>query len=53
MERELKGMGMMLTSPLSQLSFLSLTVIPKLRLTPAGVFDVERGAYVEAVRTSL
>jgi len=53
MERELKDMGMMLTSPLSQLSFLSLTVIPKLRLTPAGVFDVERGAYVEAVRTSL
>lgn len=34
---------------LMTLAFVSLPVIPKLRLTTRGVFDVERQAYVPAV----
>ena len=45
-EDVIQGMGCILEHPLSTLSFLSLTVIPKLRLTPLGLFDSEKFRYV-------
>ncbi len=50
-ERELDGMvrrmGVRLSNPFFQMSFLSLPVIPALRLTTKGLFHVETSRYVE------
>jgi adenine deaminase len=43
----LKYMGVTLTNPLFQISFLSLPVIPALRLTTRGLFDVSRHRHIE------
>jgi adenine deaminase len=42
-----KAMGCKLSSPFMALSFLSLLVIPKLRLSDRGLFDVEKFGFVE------
>ena len=50
-ERELDGMvrkmGVSLSNPFFQMSFLSLPVIPTLRLTTKGLFHVGTGRYVD------
>ena len=46
MREALKRMGVMLTNPFFQMSFLSLPVIPALRLTTRGLFDVTRQRYL-------
>ena len=43
-----KRIGVKLTNPFFQMSFLSLPVIPALRLTTHGLFDVTRQRYVPA-----
>jgi adenine deaminase len=42
----LKRMGVKLTNPFFQMSFLSLPVIPALRLTTHGLFDVNRQRHI-------
>ncbi|HRT68420.1 MAG TPA: adenine deaminase C-terminal domain-containing protein, partial [Bacteroidota bacterium] len=42
-----KSLGTKLTSPFMTLSFMSLLVIPKLKLGDLGLFDVERFEFVE------
>jgi adenine deaminase len=46
MDEALKRMGVMLTNPFFQMSFLSLPVIPALRLTTRGLFDVTRQRHI-------
>lgn len=46
MREALKRMGVELTNPFFQMSFLSLPVIPALRLTTRGLFDVTRQRYI-------
>jgi adenine deaminase len=41
-----RGLGCALPSPFITLSFLALSVIPQLRITDQGLFDVERQAFV-------
>jgi adenine deaminase len=43
----LRGMGVRLTNPFFQMSFLSLPVIPALRLTTHGLFDATQMRYIE------
>jgi adenine deaminase len=47
MRRYLKSMGVTLKNPFFQMSFLSLPVIPALRLTTRGLFDATRMRYIE------
>lgn len=42
-----RSLGCTLPNPLITLSFLGLTVIPALKITPRGLFDVEARAYLE------
>lgn len=42
-----RRVGVHLRSPFMALSFLALPVIPKLKLTPRGLFDGEKFAYVD------
>lgn len=46
MRRCLKTMGVPLANPFFQMSFLSLPVIPALRITARGLFDVARRRYI-------
>ena len=46
MRRCLKTMGVPLANPFFQMSFLSLPVIPALRITTRGLFDVTRQQYI-------
>ena len=46
MQRALEEMGVKLSNPFFQMSFLSLPVIPELRLTTRGLFDVTRRRYI-------
>jgi adenine deaminase len=43
-----RRMGVKLKNPFSQMSFLSLPVIPHLRLTTKGLFDVVKSRYIRA-----
>jgi adenine deaminase len=45
-ESEGKKLGLEIKSPIASLSFLSLAVIPELRLTDKGLFDVTQGEFV-------
>jgi len=47
MRKILRSMGVRLTNPFFQMSFLSLPVIPSLRLTTRGLFDTTRMRYIE------
>jgi adenine deaminase len=46
MDKALKRMGVTPTNPFFQMSFLSLPVIPALRLTTRGLFDVTRQRHI-------
>lgn len=48
MHEALKRMGVKLTNPFFQMSFLSLPVIPALRLTTHGLFDVSQQRHIPA-----
>jgi len=49
-ENEAKKLGLReFRSPITALSFLSLAVIPELRLTDKGLFDVVEGRFVDLV----
>jgi adenine deaminase len=48
LNRVVRQMGITLTNPFFQMSFLSLPVIPHLRLTTKGLFHVATSTYVEA-----
>ena len=48
MDKALERMGVTLTNPFFQMSFLSLPVIPALRLTTRGLFDVTRQRHIPA-----
>ncbi len=48
MRKTMKRMGVTLANPLLQMSFLSLPVIPALRLTTQGLFDVTRQRHIPA-----
>ena len=45
-DRRIRELGCSLEAPVMTLSFLALPVIPKLRLTDRGLFDVERFEFV-------
>lgn len=44
-----KGMGSQLTAPFMTLSFMALLVIPSLKISDKGLFDVEKFAFVSEV----
>ena len=46
LEADVRALGCALPHPLVTLSFLGLTVIPSLKLTPDGLFDVVAGKYL-------
>ena len=43
-----QALGVTIEEPFMQLSFIALSVIPRLRLTDGGLVDVDRFAYVSA-----
>ncbi|MFN3535138.1 MAG: adenine deaminase C-terminal domain-containing protein, partial [Desulfatiglandales bacterium] len=47
LEKCLSRNGCKLDSPITSLSFLALSVIPKLKLTDKGLVDVERGSIID------
>jgi adenine deaminase len=49
LERRLEDMGVSLQAPFMALSFLALSVIPKLKITDRGLIDVDRYEVVPAV----
>ena len=49
LERRLEDMGVSLPAPFMALSFLALSVIPKLKITDRGLIDVDRFEVVPAV----
>lgn len=46
-----RELGVCVRSPIATLSFLSLPVIPAIRLTDKGLFDVDRGVFINPVLT--
>jgi len=48
LDRVVRKMGVTLQNPFFQMSFISLPVIPHLRLTAKGLFCVSTSTYVEA-----
>lgn len=49
LEDQAKRLGVQVKSPITTLSFLSLPVIPKLRLTDKGLFDVNENRLIDPV----
>jgi adenine deaminase len=49
LERWAEELGCSIPSPFMALSFLSLTVIPRLKITVQGLLDVEQGRIVPAL----
>ena len=47
LHNKIKELGCALTSPLMTLAFMSLPVIPSLKLTAEGLFDVDKFAFVK------
>ena len=47
LHNKIKELGCSLTSPLMTLAFMSLPVIPSLKLTAAGLFDVDKFCFVK------
>jgi adenine deaminase len=45
----LKGLGCSLNSPLMILSFMSLPVIPEIKLTDKGLFDVKKFGFIDLI----
>jgi adenine deaminase len=46
----LKGLGCQLNSPLMILSFMSLPVIPEIKLTDKGLFDVKKFGFIDLIK---
>jgi adenine deaminase len=46
-ESEGQKLGIAIKSPIAALSFLSLAVVPELRLTDKGLFDVTKCEFVD------
>jgi adenine deaminase len=46
-----KSLGSRLTAPFMTLSFMSLPVIPKIKITDRGLFDVEAFTYIDVFHT--
>jgi len=49
LEDQAKKLGVQVKSPITTLSFLSLPVIPKLRLTDKGLFDVNENRFIDPI----
>jgi adenine deaminase len=49
LEKEALKLGLQVQAPIISLSFLSLPVIPAIRLTDKGLYDVCEGAFIESV----
>jgi adenine deaminase len=49
LENQSRRLGLRVKSPVTTLSFLSLPVIPAIRLTDKGLFDVNRGMFIDPV----
>jgi adenine deaminase len=49
LEDQARKLGIQVKSPITTLSFLSLPVIPKLRLTDKGLFDVDENRFVDPI----
>jgi adenine deaminase len=49
LHKKAKDLGIWLKSPFMQLSFLTLAVIPKLRITDRGLVDVEKFKLVDLI----
>jgi len=49
LHEKLKEMGVKIQAPFMKLSFLALPVIPELRLTDKGLFDVEKFRFADVV----
>ena len=47
LHNKIKELGCSLTSPLMTLAFMSLPVIPALKLTAKGLFDVDKFKFVK------
>jgi adenine deaminase len=47
LRRAARSIGCPLSAPFGTLSFLALPVIPELRITPRGVFDVREQRFLE------
>ena len=45
-----KDMGSKLQSPFMSMSFMALLVIPKLKISDMGVFDVEKFDFVDLIK---
>jgi len=48
LRRAAKALGCMIPEPFLQVSFLALPVIPHLKLTDMGLFDVDKFDFVDA-----
>jgi adenine deaminase len=49
LEDQTKKLGVQVKSPITTLSFLSIPVIPKLRLTDKGLFDVNENRFINPI----
>jgi adenine deaminase len=49
LEREARKLGVSIKSPFVQLSFISLTSIPEIRLTDLGLFDVKANRFIDLI----
>jgi adenine deaminase len=49
LENQAKKLGVEANSPITTLSFLSLPVIPQLRLTDQGLFDVNKDSFIDPI----
>jgi adenine deaminase len=49
LEDHARKLGIQVKSPITTLSFLSLPVIPELRLTDMGLFDVNEGKFIDPI----
>lgn len=46
----LNDMGCVLSSPITILSFMSILVIPELKLSDKGLFDVNKFEFIDLIR---
>lgn len=52
LEDQARRHGVQMKSPITNLSFLSLPVIPELKLTDKGLFDVSKNRFIDPIVTS-
>jgi adenine deaminase len=49
LEDQARSHGVQMKSPITNLSFLSLPVIPELKLTDKGLFDVNKNRFIDPI----